>query len=109
MKDLCIICLADKYRNMSFQDLLDLSLPFVEVTFDGTVHVAKAEATAGVLNFSTCAEQLLYEVGDPGAYITPDVVILVVIHQSNLSFWRKMIERLRLIQEVETVCSIRRL
>ncbi|XP_022870762.1 uncharacterized protein LOC111390006 isoform X2 [Olea europaea var. sylvestris] len=66
---------ADKYRSMSFQDLLDLSLPFAEVTFDGTVHVAKAEATAGVLNFSTCSEQLLYEVGDPGAYITPDVII----------------------------------
>lgn len=74
MKDLCIVCLADKYRSMSFQDLLDLSLPFAEVTFDGTVHVAKAESTAGVLNFSTCSEQLLYEVGDPGAYITPDVV-----------------------------------
>lgn len=66
---------ADKYRNMSFQDLLDLSLPFAEVTFDGTIHVAKAEASAGVLNFSTCTEQLLYEVGDPGAYITPDVII----------------------------------
>ncbi|KAL2478785.1 hypothetical protein Fot_47799 [Forsythia ovata] len=66
---------ADKHRNMSFQDLLNLSLPFAEVTFDGTVHVAKAAGTAGVLNFSTCAEQLLYEVGDPSSYITPDVVI----------------------------------
>ncbi|KAK6142822.1 hypothetical protein DH2020_023170 [Rehmannia glutinosa] len=64
---------GDKHRNMSFQNLLDLSLPFAEVTFNGTVCVAKAEGTGGVLNFSTCAEQLLYEVGDPGAYITPDV------------------------------------
>lgn len=59
---------------MSFQDLLGISLPFAEVTFDGKVCVAKAEGTGGVLNFSTCAEQLLYEVGDPKSYITPDVV-----------------------------------
>ncbi|KAL0373651.1 UNVERIFIED_CONTAM: hypothetical protein Sradi_3280800 [Sesamum radiatum] len=65
---------GDKYRSMSFQNLLDLSLPFAEVTFDGTVCVAKAESTGGVLDFSTCAQQLLYEVGDPSAYITPDVV-----------------------------------
>ncbi|KAI3449179.1 hypothetical protein Pfo_005844 [Paulownia fortunei] len=66
---------GDKHRNMSFQNLLDLSLPFAEVTFDGTVCVAKAEGTGGVLNFSTCAEQLLYEVGDPSACITPDVIV----------------------------------
>ncbi|XP_073045144.1 uncharacterized protein [Primulina eburnea] len=66
---------GDRYRNMSFQNLLDLSLPFAEVTFDGTVSVAKAEGTGGVINFCTCAEQLLYEIGDPSAYITPDVII----------------------------------
>ncbi|KAL3615638.1 hypothetical protein CASFOL_041299 [Castilleja foliolosa] len=66
---------GDKHRNMSLKDLLDLSLPFAEVTFDGTVCVAKAEGTGGVLNFSTCAQQLLYEVGDPSAYITPDVIV----------------------------------
>ncbi|KAL8028225.1 hypothetical protein ABFX02_14G145000 [Erythranthe guttata] len=66
---------GDKHRNMSFQNLLDLSLPFAEVTFDGKICVAKAEASGGVLNFNTCAEQLLYEIGDPSAYITPDVII----------------------------------
>ncbi|KAL6557203.1 hypothetical protein OROMI_017553 [Orobanche minor] len=45
------------------------------VTFNGAICVAKAEGTGGLLNFSTCAEQLLYEVGDPSAYITPDVIV----------------------------------
>ncbi|OVA04838.1 Protein of unknown function DUF1446 [Macleaya cordata] len=66
---------GDKYRHMSFEQLLDLSLPFAEVCFDGKVCLAKAEGSGGVINFSTCAEQLLYEVGDPSAYVTPDVVI----------------------------------
>jgi hypothetical protein len=64
-----------KYRDISFPQLLDLSLPCAEISFDGTVScVAKAEGNGGVLNVSTCAEQLLYEVGDPNAYVTPDVV-----------------------------------
>ncbi|OMP00439.1 hypothetical protein COLO4_12678 [Corchorus olitorius] len=66
---------ADNHRNLSFAHLLDLSLPYAEVSFDGKVTVMKAEGSAGVLNFSTCAEQLLYEVGDPSAYITPDIVV----------------------------------
>ncbi|EPS67204.1 hypothetical protein M569_07572, partial [Genlisea aurea] len=66
---------GDEHRNMSFKDLLDVSLPFAEVTFDGKVCVAKPEGSGGVLSFATCAEQLLYEVGDPGAYITPDVIV----------------------------------
>ncbi|KAF6144274.1 hypothetical protein GIB67_024501 [Kingdonia uniflora] len=66
---------GDKYRQMSFQHLVDLSLPFAEVGFNGDVCVAKAAGSGGIISFSTCAEQLLYEVGDPGSYITPDVVI----------------------------------
>ncbi|CAN4125683.1 unnamed protein product [Withania somnifera] len=61
--------------DISLQDLLDLSLPFAEVSFDGKVCVAKAECGGGVLNTNTCAEQLLYEVGDPSSYINPDVVV----------------------------------
>ncbi|PSS24364.1 Nuclear protein localization protein [Actinidia chinensis var. chinensis] len=66
---------GDKYRDMPLPCLLDLSLPYAEVTYDGKVCVAKAESSGGALSFSTCAEQLLYEVGDPGAYITPDVIV----------------------------------
>ncbi|XP_050387812.1 uncharacterized protein LOC126804087 isoform X2 [Argentina anserina] len=66
---------GDKSRDMSSSQLLDLSLPYAEVSSDGKVCVAKAEGSGGVLNFSTCAQQLLYEIGDPAAYVTPDVII----------------------------------
>ncbi|KAL8554305.1 hypothetical protein ACS0TY_002478 [Phlomoides rotata] len=66
---------GDRHRKMTFQNLLELSLPFVEVAFDGTVCVAKAEGTGGVLDSSTCAEQLLYEIRDPSSYITPDLIV----------------------------------
>ncbi|XP_058223378.1 uncharacterized protein LOC131333070 isoform X1 [Rhododendron vialii] len=66
---------GDKYREIPFPCLLDLSLPYAEVSYDGKVCVAKADGSGGALNLGTCAEQLLYEVGDPGAYITPDVIV----------------------------------
>ncbi|KAL8139185.1 hypothetical protein V2J09_005186 [Rumex salicifolius] len=66
---------GDKHRDMSFSQLLSVSLPFVEVNFSGEICVAKPDATGGLLNFSTCAEQLLYEIGDPSTYITPDLVL----------------------------------
>ncbi|KAG4192206.1 hypothetical protein ERO13_A07G142900v2 [Gossypium hirsutum] len=66
---------ADKNRNLSFPNLLDLSLPYAEISSSGEICVMKAEGSGGILNFGTCAEQLLYEVGDPSAYITPDVVV----------------------------------
>ncbi|KAK9757974.1 hypothetical protein RND81_01G198000 [Saponaria officinalis] len=66
---------GDKYRDTSPSCLLDLSLPFAEVSYRGRVFVAKANDSGGVLNFRTCAQQLLYEISDPSAYITPDVVI----------------------------------
>lgn len=68
---------GDKFRDLSFCNLQELSLPYAEISFDGKVYVAKADGSGGVLNFSTCAQQLLYEVGDPGAYVTPDVVVTV--------------------------------
>lgn len=72
---------GDKSRDMSFSQLLDLSLPYAEISSDGKVCVAKAEGSGGVLNFSTCAQQLLYEVGDPGAYVTPDVVCEMSVYK----------------------------
>uniref|UniRef100_A0A1J3D3X9 DUF1446 domain-containing protein n=1 Tax=Noccaea caerulescens TaxID=107243 RepID=A0A1J3D3X9_NOCCA len=66
---------GDQYRDMAFPLLQDLSLPYAEIGYDGKVCVSKAEGSGGILNTATCAEQLLYEIADPSAYITPDVVI----------------------------------
>ncbi|WVZ63027.1 hypothetical protein U9M48_012704 [Paspalum notatum var. saurae] len=66
---------GDAYREFSFEQLLDLSLPYAEVSYGGEVIVGKADGSGGLLSHSTCAEQLLYEVGDPSNYITPDLVV----------------------------------
>jgi hypothetical protein len=48
--------------------------PIAEVEPDGTATITKLSGSGGLVNFSTCVEQLLYEIHDPAAYFTPDVV-----------------------------------
>jgi hypothetical protein len=52
-----------------------LGLPFADITRDGTVTVGKLNGTGGLIDHRTVREQLLYELGDPGAYKTPDVTL----------------------------------
>ncbi|MCO5611223.1 hypothetical protein L7F22_065474 [Adiantum nelumboides] len=66
---------ADEYRNLSAQQLVDISLPYAEISEHGDVIIAKPKHTGGELSVLTCGQQLLYEVGDPSFYITPDVVV----------------------------------
>ncbi len=60
----------------NWQDLDDLAAvgyPLVEVEADGGFVLTKPPGTGGAVNLETVGEQLLYEVGDPAAYLTPDV------------------------------------
>ena len=51
-----------------------LGFPFAAVDEDGSAYISKVPGTGGIVTLATVKEQLLYEVTDPAAYITPDVV-----------------------------------
>jgi len=55
-------------------ELARLGFPLAEVSPDGSAILTKVEGSGGVLNRATCIEQLLYEIQDPSAYYTPDVI-----------------------------------
>ncbi|GAA5117332.1 acyclic terpene utilization AtuA family protein [Pseudonocardia adelaidensis] len=55
--------------------LADLGFPYADVAADGTAEYGKLPGTGGVLDRATVREQLLYEITDPTAYQTPDVVL----------------------------------
>ena len=55
-------------------DLAHVGFPIAEVAADGSFTIGKAANTGGLVDARTVKEQLLYEVHDPAAYLTPDVV-----------------------------------
>ena len=64
-------CLKD-WRTIP--DLANVGYPIVEAAADGTFTIVKHPNTGGRITVASVSEQLVYEMGDPHAYITPDVV-----------------------------------
>lgn len=56
------------------QGLARLGFPIAEVQEDGTFIITKVPESGGKVTLATCKEQLLYEIHNPAAYVTPDVV-----------------------------------
>jgi hypothetical protein len=63
-----------QYEWQSIPDLADVGFPIVEGRPDGTFFITKHEGTGGRVSVPTVKEQLVYEMGDPREYITPDCV-----------------------------------
>ena len=63
-----------QYEWRSIPNLADVGFPIVEASSDGTFVITKHERTGGWVTIPSVKEQLVYEMGDPHSYITPDCV-----------------------------------
>jgi peptidoglycan/xylan/chitin deacetylase (PgdA/CDA1 family) len=61
-----------EWRNVP--DLANVGFPIAEASGDGTFVITKHDGTGGRINIPSIKEQLVYEMGDPHEYITPDCV-----------------------------------
>ncbi len=60
---------------LSAADLARLAYPLARVMRDGSAELTILDGEPGIVDAMTCTLQLLYEVHDPAAYITPDAIV----------------------------------
>ncbi|MCF8501673.1 MAG: DUF1446 domain-containing protein [Rhodospirillum sp.] len=64
-------CFADP-PVLEVPDLANLGHPFADIGAEGQLELGKCPDSGGRLDIATCTQQLLYEIHDPAAYLTPD-------------------------------------
>ena len=69
-------CTGGNYsRWQGVPDLADIGYPIIEMRSDGIFCITKHKGSGGLVNRETIGEQVLYEMGDPKNYISPDVCV----------------------------------
>jgi len=63
-----------QYEWQNIPDLAGVGFPIAEASADGTFAITKHQQSGGRINVPSITEQLVYEMGDPREYITPDCV-----------------------------------
>lgn len=67
-------------------DLANIGFPIAEAYSDGRIIITKHENTGGLVSSATVKEQLLYEIGNPKNYITPDCIAdFTTIHLADIA------------------------
>ncbi|MDE2582276.1 MAG: DUF1446 domain-containing protein [Rhodospirillales bacterium] len=85
-------CFADPGMK-DVEDLAGLGYPFVDVDAAGAITLGKTPGSGGRLDQATCTEQILYEIHDPAAYITPDCVLDI----TGVSFRQEATDRVAVL------------
>lgn len=60
---------------LQLHGIADVGFPIAEVSADGACVITKPAHTGGAVTLDTVKEQLLYEIGDPGNYLSPDATV----------------------------------